>query len=132
MKIFEEFDAYISSRFSSISTLFSLIKLEAKLAGLTVLPLLVNLCLLFVILLSFWFSLMSLVVYFIFVLAHNFWIALGSITLLNLIVLITLVRYLAFNLKTMSFEKTRHYFNSQESTEHDKLEKKADRSNKSS
>lgn len=132
MKIFEEFDAYISSRLNSIGSLLSLIKLEAKLAGLTVLPLLINLCLLFVILLSFWFSLMSLAVYLIFVQAHSFWIALGSITLLNLIALIALIRYLAFNLKTMSFEKTRHYFNSQESTEHDKLEKKANRSNKSS
>lgn len=132
MKIFEEVDTYISSRLSSIGSLLSLIKLEAKLAGLTVLPLLVNLCLLFVILLSFWFSLMSLVAYLIFVQAHSFWIALGSITLLNLIALIALVRYLVFNLKTMSFEKTRHYFNSQESTEHDKLEKKANRSNRSS
>ncbi|RUR12209.1 hypothetical protein [Legionella sp. km772] len=129
MKLLEELDGYISSQFSSLRTLFSLIKLEAKLAGLTVFPLVINLFMLFVILISFWFSLMSLMAYLIFIYAQSFWIALGAVTLLNLIILLGLLRYLAFNLKSMSFERTRYYFNSQESNEHEKLEKTTDCSN---
>lgn len=132
MKILEDLDAYISSQFRSMGTLFSLIKLEARLAGLSVFPLVINLCMLFVILLSFWFSLMSLMVYFIYTQVHSFWLALGSISLLNLLILLGLLKYLAFNIKSMSFARTRHYLKGQENTEHDKLEKATNCSNTSS
>jgi len=129
MKIIEELDGYFSSQLSSVKALFSLIKLEAKLAGLTVFPLLLNFSMLFVVLISFWFSLMALLVYLIFDQFHNLWIALGSVSLFNLIILFGLFKYLAFNFKAMSFQKTRLYFNSNESNEHEKLESTTDCSN---
>ncbi len=129
MKIIEELDGYISSQINSIRAVMSLIKLEAKLAGLSVFPLLLNLCMLSVVLISFWFSLMALLGYFIFVELQSLWISLTTITLFNFILLIILFKYLTFNLKSMSFEKTRLYFNSQKSNEHEKLEKRTDCSN---
>ena len=129
MKLLEELDGYITSQFSSIKSLFSLIKLEAKLAGLSVFPLLLNLCMLFIVLISFWFSLMALSLYFIYIHTNSYWIALGSISLFNLIILVGLFKYLSFNLKTMSFERTRHYFNSPENYDYEKIEKTTDCAN---
>lgn len=129
MKLLEELDGYISSQFSSLKSLLSLIKLEAKLAGLSIFPLLINICMLFIILISFWLSIMTLSFYFLFVQTASIWIALGSVTLFNFIVLIGLGKYLAYNLKAMSFERTRNYFNSQENNDYEKLEKTTDGSN---
>ena len=80
MKLLKELDSYISSQFSSIKALLSLFKLEAKLAGLTVFPLLINLCMLFVILISFWLSIMAFFIYFIFIQLHDFLIAFSIIS----------------------------------------------------
>jgi hypothetical protein len=130
MKIFEEVETYISGQFNSIKMLLTLIKLEAKLAGLTIVPLLINICMLFVILITFWLSAMMLLGYFILMTSNNFWIAIGVIITLNLLILGALLKYLTFNLKAMSFQKTRLYFTKPESNEHEKLENTADCSNK--
>jgi hypothetical protein len=130
MKFFEELESYFSGQFNSLKMLFTLIKLEAKLAGLSVAPLIITLCMLFVILITFWASLMVLVGYFIFTQFNSFWLAICSTLLLNLLVLCFLLKYFIYNLKAMSFEKTRRYLNTQESIEHERLKKTTDCANK--
>lgn len=122
MKLIEDLEGFISSQFNSMKALGALIKLEAKLAGLTVFPLLLNLCMLFVILITTWLSLMVLLGFFLYITLHSSWISLLSVTLLNLVFFIGLLKYLSFNLKAMSFERTRRYFNSSEINEHERIE----------
>jgi hypothetical protein len=130
MKLIEELEEYFSGQFNSLKMLFSLIKLEAKLAGITAVPLIITLFMLFVILITFWASLTVLVGYFIFIQSHSFLLAICSTLLLNLLILGTLIMYFIHNLKAMSFEKTREYLNNQESTQYERIEKTTDRSNK--
>ena len=112
MNIIEEIEGYISGQFNSIKMLLSLITLEAKLAGLTIVPMLINLCMFFVILITFWLTAMTLFGYFLYTMTHNYYWAFGAVTLLNLMLCAALLKYLAYNIKAMSFEKTRHYFSS--------------------
>lgn len=105
MKFFEELESYFSGQFNSLRMLFSLMKLEAKLAGLSVAPVIISLCMLFVILITSWASLMVLLGYCIFILSNSFWLALSSILLLNILALYLLLKYFLLNLKAMSFEK---------------------------
>lgn len=132
MKLLNELDAYISSQFNAAKALLTLFKLEAKLAGRSIVPLLITLCLFSVISISFWLSLMIFAGYLIFLYLANVWISLALICLFNLIILVLLINYLSFNLRMMSFERTRHYFNAEESTDHEKLEKAAVSSDTSS
>lgn len=125
MKLLNELDAYISSQFNAVKALLTLFKLEAKLAGRSIVPLLINLCFLTIISISFWLSLMIFSGYLIFLYLANLWITLALICVFNLVLLVLLISYLSFNLKMMSFKRTRHYFHSQESTDHEKLENTA-------
>jgi hypothetical protein len=126
MKLIDEVEGFISGQFNSIKMVLSLIRLEAKLAGLTLVPLLVNLCMLFVILITFWLSTMVLLGYFIVNTTHHLYWALGTVTALNLVLFAALLKYLTFNMRAMSFEKTRHYFTKPASQEHEQLETSAD------
>lgn len=130
MKLIDELEGYISGQFNWIKTFLSLVKLEAKLAGLTVIPLLINLFMLFIVLITLWLGIMLLLGYgFLVILNHNYWLSITFIILLNVITLGCLLKYLAFNVKAMSFEKTRNYFHQTE-TEQEKLESIASSTNK--
>lgn len=129
MKFFEELENYFSGQFYSLKMLLSLIRLEAKLAGLTVVPLIINLCMLFVILITFWASLMVLLGYAVFTQFNSYWLAISSTLFFNVLMLAVLLKYFAHNLKAMSFEKTRRYLNSQENADHERLQKTTDCSN---
>ena len=100
--------------------------LESKLAGLSVYPLLVNVCMLFVALTSLWCSLMVLIAYLMVLLLDSYLITLIAIVLLNTIILLSLLKYLSYNLKNMSFEKTRSFFANHESDDYEKLKKTSD------
>jgi membrane protein implicated in regulation of membrane protease activity len=110
MNLFSHVEGYASNSIGAVKTIFSIMKLEAKLASLSVLPLLLNLCTLFVVLITVWFSAMVFLSYGIFLASGYVWVALSAILLLNLILCVLLFRYLKYNLKSMSFEKTREYF----------------------
>ena len=126
MRLLEQIEGLASNFFGSLNAVLSIIKLEARLAGLSVYPLLLNVCMLFIILTTVWLSLMLLVGYLFTLLFVNIIIAIGLVTLLNIGLFILLLKYLQFNLGNMSFQKTRDYFSKKGKNEHDKLEKTSD------
>lgn len=127
MKFLEEIEGVVLGHVHVIKTVFSLVKLEARLAGLSVFPLLLNVCFLFVVLLSLWFLGMALLVYAFMDVFGSILLALAAVLLLNVLLLVLLLIYLLFNLKKMSFEKTRDYFFNKRTSEHvDQLKKTSD------
>lgn len=124
MKIIEELEGYVSNKIGIVSTLLSLFKLEARLAGLSIYPLLINLCMLLITLLTTWCTVMLLVGYFVYIYFGTLVLGLALVFMLNLILIACLLKYLTYNLKSMSFMKTRKYFSQSESTSYDKLEEK--------
>ena len=126
MKLFDQIEGLVSGKLNVIKTVVSLIKLEARLAGLSVYPLLINVCMLFIVLITVWLSTMLLLGYLSIMAFSNAITAILIVLLINIMVFIGLLKYLMFNLKNMSFEKTREYFAHKESDEHGKLEKTVD------
>lgn len=107
MKLLNHFEGFISGNIKVVSTFFSLIKLEAKLAGLTVLPLLFNLCMLFVVLMTVWISAMGLLGLSVNLLIKNAIASVSLILFVNLVLLFILKKSLVSNLNKMTFVKTR-------------------------
>lgn len=109
MRFFNEIAGLVSSQLSVIQTGLSMTRLEARLALLSIYPLIINVCMLFVILVSTWLTAMLMIGYGLMQLEHNLILTLLGIFMFNLLVLGVLLKYLLFNLKNMSFEKTRAY-----------------------
>lgn len=122
MEALKQLEALVAAKISVIKTAWSLMRLEAKLAGLSVFPLLLNICMLFVVLITLWLTAMFLVGYLAFWASNRFLLSISLVLLLNIGFLLGLLKYLSFNLKCMSFPKTREYF-SEKSVEHEQLEK---------
>lgn len=123
MELLEQISGLIISKIKIIESLFSIFKLEARLAKLSIVPVLVNILLLFVVIITTWFIAMALIALLALPTLHNpLYVALG-ILLINLLCFYGLTRWLKSNLQKMSFEKTREYFSEQEINEHDQLEK---------
>jgi predicted membrane protein len=114
MRALDELTGLVSSKFEVIKDLITMIKLETRLAGLSVFPLLVSLCVLFVVTITVWLSAMILLGYGISIAYNSILLAITAILIFNLICLLLLAKYLLYNLKKMSFEKTRKYFNQKE------------------
>jgi hypothetical protein len=129
MEAIKQFEALIASKISVIKTLYSIICLEARLAGLSLLPLLVTAIILFVVLITAWMIAVFLMGYGIFLVSHHFILSISLVLLIHLVVVLSLVKYLAFNLKSMSFEKTRNYFSDHKSTEYEQLQETAETTN---
>ncbi|KTC83594.1 hypothetical protein [Legionella cincinnatiensis] len=122
MEAFKQLEALIAAKISIIRTVLSVFRLEARLAGLSVFPLLLNICMLLVIFITVWLTAMFLLGYFVALTSNSLFLALVLILLLNIGLLLGLTKYLSYNLSNMSFQKTREYF-SQQSAEHEKLKK---------
>ncbi|KTD54290.1 hypothetical protein Lsai_3112 [Legionella sainthelensi] len=122
MEVFKQLEALIAAKISVIRTALCIFRLEARLAGLSVFPLLLNICMLLVICITVWLTAMFLLGYFVALSSKSLILALFLILLLNIGLLLGLTKYLSYNLNNMSFPKTREYF-SQQSTEHEKLKK---------
>ncbi len=129
IKIIEEVEGLVSSKLSSLKTILSIFKLEARLAGLSVYPLMLNMCLIFVVLITIWLSAMFLIGYFAVLYWGTLLLAVCFILLLNLILFAGLLKYLSYNLNNMSFEKTRASLSSKENSEDGKLKKRINRGN---
>jgi len=110
MKPLDELENFASSKWGVATSLFSLIKLEARLAGLSIVPLLLNLFMLFIVLITVWLAAMVLLGYGVMQFSNNGFIAISSILLINIVVFALLIKFVLSNLKNMSFEKTRNYF----------------------
>ena len=126
MKIFEHLEGLASSYVGVTKTVLSIIKLETRLAGLTVYPLIINTCMVLIVLMTIWVSLMCLIGFLILHAFGNPLMAMSCVLALNIALLIILLFYLNYNLKNMSFEKSRAYFSAIGKDEHDKLTKKSD------
>ncbi|WP_454781901.1 hypothetical protein [Legionella sp. WA2022007384] len=130
MEVLKQLEGLIAAKISVFKTVCSLIRLEARLAGLSLFPLLLNICMLFVVLITAWLTAMFLTGYLVFLvlgywellIPHRFLVSISLVFLLNGGLLLGLLKYLSFNLNSMSFPKTREFF-SQKSVEHEKLEK---------
>ncbi len=109
MEILEEIAGLVAEKLGAFKTVIAIVKLETRLARLSVYPLLLNLCMLLIVSMGVWFSTMTLLGYFALLAFDNIMKAMMSILLLNVVFFIGLLKYLAFNLKNMSFEKTRAY-----------------------
>lgn len=107
MKWLEEAEGLVSSKITIVQALMRVITLETKLAGLSIFPLLLTVCLLLVVLMSLWFTSMLLLGYFIAISLHSLMLTLMALVVLNGLFLGLVVNSLASNLKKMSFEKTR-------------------------
>lgn len=129
MEALKHLEALISEKLSVIKTVFSIFLLEARLAGLSVSPLLINICFLLVILVTLWLSAMLLMGYFIFLTSNNFILSIAIVLFFNLVLFLGLLQYLSYNLKNMSFENTRAYFSKNKSMDHEKLQKADDTAN---
>ena len=123
IKVLEQIEGLVSSKLSGIRTILSIFKLEAKLAGLSIYPLLLNTCMIFVVLITTWLLAMFLIGYLAVLYGGTLLFAVSSILLLNLILLLGLLKYLMYNLNSMSFAKTRAYLCSKENNEDGKLQK---------
>lgn len=123
MKVIDELIGLVSSRFHVLKTLFTMIKLEARLAGLSIFPLLINLCLIFIILASVWLTGMVLAGLSVYQFYQNAWIAILFVFVFNLAMLALLFKYLQFNLRKMAFEKTRQFLTQSKEEEGHGLEK---------
>jgi hypothetical protein len=119
MKVLEEINGLVSNKIGVIKTVLSIFKLETRLAALSVYPLLLNICMLILVLLSIWFSSMLLLGYFILSLSGNIFAAVGSVLLINIVLFVGLLKYLSYNLQNMSFEKTREWISGREIEHHE-------------
>jgi len=108
MKPLDALEGLVSSKLEIFNSVLSLMKLEARLAGLSVLPLLLNLVLLIVALATVWLSAMLLLGYGLASMLNSI-AAISFILVLNMVLLGLLIHYLTFNLNSMSFKKTRTY-----------------------
>lgn len=110
MSIIEQIAGLVSGKIDIAKSVAKIIKLETKLAALSVYPLILNLCVMLIVLMSLWLSSMVLVGYCLNYVLHNTFLALGIVVLINIGLLTILHQVLLLNLRKMSFEKTREYF----------------------
>lgn len=129
MRFLDELNGLVSSKVYAVKTMISLIGMEARLARLSIYPLLLNVGMLTMVLITLWISIMLLIGYLILLMLNNFLFSISIVLLLNVGLLIVLLNYLSFNLKNMSFEKTRAYFATEKEHAHDELEKTTNSSN---
>lgn len=107
MKFFEHFEGIISNKFAIAKDIYSLFKLEAKLAGLNLQSLLINFSLLIAFVITFWLTLMILAGDLVFILTQRPLIAILVIFFVNLVATLILARNLKHCLQQMSFARTR-------------------------
>lgn len=123
MRFIDEAAGLVSSKFEEVSELFSLAKLEAKLAEMSIIPFVVNLLLLFIILMTAWFTTMVMLA---FVLAQALQSALlagASILGINVVFFILFLIRLKINFRRMTFAKTRLYLSTSKGGQDDKKQK---------
>lgn len=114
MNVLEHLEGLVSGKIETMKGIVSLFKLEARLASLSVFPLLLNLIGLFVILTTTWICTMVLIGTMLMLLFTSIIPAVALVLLLNLMIFIGLGYCIKTNLKNMSFVKTRDYFSPKE------------------
>lgn len=106
--------AFIKHQTEALRLVVRLISLEAKLAGLTVFPLLMCFCFLCISCLTLWLSTMGLVGYVVHEITHQTWLAFLFLMLINGGLMLMCLSKLSQYKSDMSFEKTRAYFSAKQ------------------
>lgn len=109
MNALEEVVGLVEGKIDRFKTLWTIFKLETRLAGISIVPLILNVCLLMVLSMGMWVSMVSLCGYVIWSVTHHLFLTLTLIMVLQLFLSLFLVKWLSFNVRKMSFEKTRAY-----------------------
>ncbi|MBX9704025.1 MAG: hypothetical protein K2X39_07710 [Silvanigrellaceae bacterium] len=107
MKLLEHIEGFIHANLNVAKTFLSLVKLETKLAGMSIFPVLVILCLLLIGLTTTWALFLFLAGYYLILATSSFVIGIICLLFINLGLLSVLLYYLRSNLNNMSFKKTR-------------------------
>ena len=110
----EHLSSFVSNKIDLVKNLFTVFRLEAKLAQLSIVPLILNIIILFVIMMTIWCGLMILGGYLVMILGASLIKALILTLCFNLLLLLGLIKYLSFNANNISFKQTRAYFSSKE------------------
>ena len=129
MKILEHLEGFFSSKLNEVSTFVTLAKLEAKLAELSFMPLLIGIGALFVITLTVWFLTMILLWFAVKHYVANVILCVGIILLINLGLLGLLTVNVLMNFKKIRFEKTRKYLSSTKQGVKNVIEKRVTNTN---
>lgn len=129
IKVLEHLEGYVSEYLNLYKTFLALIKCEARLAGQSIYPLILTICMLFVILVSVWFSTMILSGYYLFIVLGSFALSCSLILAVNVILLLILMKYLSVNLINMSFVNTREFFSNKEPKKDELTEENENRDN---
>lgn len=107
MRALYELSGFFSSKWDALKTLTTLIRLEAKLAALSVMPLVVCLLLLMIVATTTWLVSLLLIGYGLWWWLHNMVITLLSLLLVNLLIGLGLFKKIIAYLKQISFTHTR-------------------------
>ncbi|WP_045106548.1 hypothetical protein [Legionella hackeliae] len=106
MNFIEHLEGFFASKIAATKGMYTLFKMEAQLAGLNIVPLLLSLGALIALCFSGWLTFMVLIAYLLMFLMNPL-LAIIVVLLLNIIALFFVIRSLASCIKQMSFEKTR-------------------------
>ena len=127
MKLFEEIEGLVSNKIGIMKTMISIVKLETRLAGLSVYPLILNICAVLIVSMGIWLTSMVLIGHSISVWSGNISLGITAVLSLNILMLLGLLKYMSFNIKNMGFEKTRAYLLKMRVTDHAELTPEIDR-----
>ncbi len=114
MSVFVEVESLVVAQIEVIKTAVAILKLETRLASLSVYPLLLALCLLLVGLMGMWAATMLALGYMLAWIVPNTLLCILAMLMFNSLIVVAVLRYMLFNLKNMSFEKTRQYIANKE------------------
>ena len=123
IEIIEHIEGLVSNKLARFKTLISIFKLEMRLTALSAYPLILSICLIFVVLITIWLSVMCLIGYLIVLYWHIPLLAFCLVLLLNLMFFAVFLKCLLYNLNNMSFKKTRAYLSPNENNKYGKFKK---------
>ncbi|MBA3536124.1 MAG: hypothetical protein H0T84_05875 [Tatlockia sp.] len=107
MNFIKHLESFVSSKLEITKDIFKLSLLEAKLAAMNITPLLLNLTLLSVFLLTLWLTLMVFLGELVLMFTKEPLIAIGTVLIIHLILIVFLARDVKTRLQQMSFSRTR-------------------------
>lgn len=111
IKHIEALEGFITSQVSVLKSLVTLAKLEASLARISIYPFMLTLCAIIAVTLTAWITTMAFLGYLIAWKFKSVLIGMCVIWCINLMMLCLLLKYAKFNLRNMSFIKTRTHLN---------------------
>jgi len=123
MNPLQEVKALFSSESGIIKNIIGIVQLEAKLARLSIVPLLINLVILFITGLGLWFIFMIVTGYLVAFFSGNVLIGILTVLGIHIVLVVLFLRWLSYNVKNMSFNKTRQIFSKNRAFNYEKLEK---------